>query len=141
MFSVPFPVDIPNIKNKQPPRVSPSLYKDLFGSDLSIVAEFYDAPWISQDMKDLAVKLLDGQKFIGDLQTTELNLLDDLVIRVNNQKGCRTVIQPTHKQAVPDEDIQDEDQEMQYGEESDLQSEGPSNVAGAYGWLSGEGSK
>lgn len=139
-YPVPLPVDIPVGKSK--PVNRSSLYKDLFGSDLSVVADAYDANWASSEQRDLARQLLSGQKSVHSLSTPELELLDDLAIRFNNQGGEKHEdVRPVHRErlSVPDDDAVGgkDDQEVQSGGESDLQSDTPSNIAGAYGWLSG----
>jgi hypothetical protein len=120
------------------------LYKDLFGTDLSVVAEAYDAPWASREQRTLARQILDGQKAINSLSTPELELLDDLAVRFNDQGGelDESVRQAERERLrLLDEAAArgQDDQEVRTEPESDLQSEVPPDIAGAYGWLSGDG--
>jgi hypothetical protein len=135
--SPPFPVDIP--VDKPTTRVRRSLYRDLFGTDLSVIIEALDAPWASREQQDLAAQIVNGQKQINSLSTADDELLDDLAIRFNDQgvdrEEVQQIIRP--KPPIPDdpEDGGDEDEEAQSETGSDAQSDVPSSISTAYGWL------
>lgn len=138
----PLPVDIPVEKIRAERRRS--LYKDLFGTDLSVVAEAYAAPWASHEQRELASQILDGQKSIHTLSTAELELLDDLAVRFNDQGGeLNESMRAAHRERLPVPEHEgargQEAEEMQPAGESDLQPDLPPDVAGAYGWLRGDG--
>lgn len=141
-YSPPLPVDIP--VEKSVPVRRPSLYRDLFGDDLSVIFEAYGAPWASKEQQILAGQLLEGQKSINSLSTQDLALLDDMAVRFNDQGGeVHETVPAAHGERLSlsddREDGEREDEEMQPSGGSDLQSDSPSNIAGAYGWLSGDG--
>ena len=100
----PLPVSIPVVGTRSPRM---SLYKDLFGSDLSVLSEVLDSPWVTEDQYLLASQLLDGRKGIEDLDKTETDLLDDVAARFNAQEGIPkkvTVSVQHEKLRVSDED-------------------------------------
>jgi hypothetical protein len=146
-------VDIPVERAKVERRRS--LYKDLFGTDLSVIVEAYDAPWASRDQRTLASQILDGQKSINSLSTQELELLDDLAVRFNDQGGeldeamrqaererLRLLERGRHGSGDGgrDDDGTSDDEDMQPEPGSDLQIPDVSaDIAGAYGWIRGDG--
>jgi hypothetical protein len=134
-------VDIPVDEVKAERRRS--LYKDLFGTDLSVVAEAYDAPWASREQRTLASAILDGRKSINNLSTSELELLDDLAVRFNDQGGelNEAVRQADSERLLLPEQAEarrQADQEVQPGDGSDLQPDVSEDIKRAYGWT-GEG--
>jgi hypothetical protein len=134
--SPPLPVDIP--VEKPTTRVRRSLYRDLFGTDLSVIMEALHAPWASREQQELATQIVDGQKQINSLSTADDELLDDLVIRFNDQGGDREEVQPTDRQRLPipnDLEDGDGDEELQSSGGSDVQSDVPSSISTAYSWL------
>lgn len=137
----PLPVEIPVDKVSAPPRRS--LYKDLFGSDLSVLADTYGAPWTSVEQRLLAGQILDGQKSVNTLSTGELELLDDLAVRFNNQGGVsRETMLPANRERlrVPSEEDarQQAPEAVQSADGQGVQPDVSPNLAGAYGWLGGQ---
>lgn len=120
------------------------MYKDLFGTDLSVVAEAYNAPWASREQRTLATEILDGRKSINTLSTPELELLDDLAVRFNDQGGelNESMLSANRERlSVPEleADGRSEAEEVQPSGESVLQPDVSPDIAAAYGWLGGDG--
>jgi hypothetical protein len=141
-------VDIPvdSLKARQ----KGSLYRDLFGTDLSVVVEAYDAPWASHEQRILAEQILSGRKSVNTLSTQDLELLDDLAIRFNDQGGnyeamrqaeCERLrlLEEAAAREQDEEQDEEDDQEVQSEGESDLQLDLPADITEAYGWIRGEG--
>lgn len=136
----PLPVEIPVEKVPALPR--PSIYRDLFGSDLSVLADTYGASWASGDQRLLAGQILDGQKSINTLSPQELDLLDDLAVRYNHGGSPRETVPSANRERlrVPSEEAArgQAPEAMPPAEEHGVQPEVSPNIAGAYGWLGGE---
>lgn len=136
----PLPVDIPVDKVKTERRRS--LYRDLFGTDLSAVAEAFGAPWASGDQQTLAAQILDGRKLINSLSTQELDLLDDLAIRFSDQGSLNETMRQAdgERLRVPDSetDRRKDTEEVQSESENDLRSDVLPDITGAYGWIRGD---
>lgn len=139
----PLPVGIP-VDSPLPIRKR-SLYRELFGEDLSMLVDIYDALWASPEQRLLAAKLLGGEVSINTLSTQEADLLDGLAIDFNHQGGVKNeskdVRQAVRKRLpVPDDDESRENrrEEMRAEPELGVPSGVSPGIAGAYGWISGE---
>jgi hypothetical protein len=120
---VDIPVDI------KPQKRGPSLYRDLFGDDLSVIAEAYGAPWASHDHHTLASQILDGQKDINSLSTQDTSLLDDMAVRFSGYTPSQA--EPVQQALKPVERAKEE-ADRQESEDAPAQS-----ITDAYGWLEG----
>lgn len=140
----PLPIDIPRSKTKA--KQKRSLYIDLFGTDLSVIAEASDAPWASSDQQTLAARILNGQKSLNNLSAQELELLDDLAIQFNNHGGGpnETVRQTDGERlCVPDQktDWRQDVEEVRPESRPGLQLNSAPDITGAYGWIRGNAGK
>jgi len=134
----PLPIDIPGVDLKK--RQPPSLYRDLFGDDLSVVAEALDSSWVDADQQKLVQDLLNGKKSIVDLDSVDRELLGDLAHRYVEDRHAP--VRQTISEGLPllDRvgDRREESQRVQPEERPIVSPGDPSDLAGAYGWLRDE---
>ena len=129
----PFPVDIPVDKTKAPKPVVRSLYKDMFGRDLTVAAMALDGDWASDEQKDLCRRLLTRETDINNLSTEEARLLDSLVVRYNDNDLTRKDYQEKDLELVPEEEEEElEDLEEEPEDSSPAPSE---SITNAYSWI------
>ena len=142
--SPPLPVDIP--VDKPTTRVLDSLYRDVFGDDLSLVRIALEAHWVTPDQRRLAVDLIDGKKDLNSLSTADRDILDDLVHRYNDYGGdpyedLSATAREGREVQAPEKDPERgrDDAAVSDAEQEGVHSEVPSDaITNAYGWLDGD---
>jgi hypothetical protein len=130
--------------NSTPLKSQRSLFKDMFGTDHSILALALDSHWASPEQRELALQVLSGTKSLSTLTTAENEVLDEIVHSYNDSdRPTGTSVQSASERlSIPAGD--EHGQNMQPTGDTDLRDQstedGP-DFSGAYGWLDGGGGK
>ena len=82
---VAFPINLPG--ETMATRPQRSLFKDMFGTDHSILALALDSNWSSHEQRELAMQVLSGHKSISKLTPSEHDVLDGIVHSYNDSSG------------------------------------------------------
>jgi len=142
-YPVPLPVDISRFQtpSSTPIKSQRSLFKDMFGSDRSILALALDSSWASPEQHELAMQVLSGTKSISKLTADEHGVLDGIVNSYNDSsRQAPTPVQSASERLSVSADGE-EGQDLQAGGDPDLQDrsateDGP-DFSSAYGWIDG----
>lgn len=135
-------MDGPNATPLKPQR---SLFKDMFGTDHSILALALDSNWANPEQKELALQLLSGTKSLSKLTADEHEVLDGIVHSYDaSDRPTLTPVQSANERlSVPPSD--EHGQDMQPAGDTDMQdrssSEDGPDFSSAYGWIDGGGGK
>ena len=128
----PLPVAVPG--QPAPPSRKVSLYRDLFGDDVSVLAEALNAPWASMEQRELAHQVLDGRKRLRDLPDQELELLDDLAHRYNFRSDHARMPRADARR-VPVPDLMGNSGRVGESLPPERGDPMPSDFSSSYGWL------
>lgn len=131
----PLPIEIPNVPQRK--RRTSTMYGNLFGEDLSVVADAMDADWATPEQHRLVRELLDGRKSVVGLDNVDRELLDDLAHRYIGAWHAPVRQADSKGLHLPNrlEGQGERDQRVQLAEGPKVQPGDPSDFAGAYGWL------
>ena len=147
----PLPIHIPGVNVPiEPPKQQRSLYQNVMGDDLSLIYDALDASWSSPDMKELAMGIASGERSINNLSTTDLELLDSMVMAYSGgdyEKLRQDPLQGLPTQTLDRASDEDGPGDGDGGDQDVRPSGGPSvqgaedgrSPDGAYSWLKEDG--
>lgn len=139
-----FPINLPGAT---PPAIKSqrSLFKDMFGTDHSILALALDSNWANHEQKELAQQVLSGHKSISKLTAAEQDVLDGIVHSYDSSGGgahAYDSVQTGSERLSVSGDDSERGENLQSGSEDGVQDrsseksdggDGP-DFSDAYGW-------